>query len=501
MNLDSTKEEWTYNRQELGSEMSVLTTTAAFSKVVLMIQCFDFTFLREQENNWIVYLSREYPTASLTIPGLGTRTLFFLGDPYGIEYSIPLTNNQHVNDNQLLYFLCDYKLKYIMNPILLTNFDIANQYPDPVELLPYEKQWIHKSLNSICTGDKPINPDICLDKRDQVHYISDRLSTINFSRPIILKKDEDLLIWTVTRPRWKIENPNESVDFSLALWTRELAILNITNCVLSSICPTISTKIYSLGTVIETVNNEMKKNANEIIRNLIDSKLDDERQGYILGLYGPSFTLLKVPDEDQWILFTVDPDNPKFFRDLENWVEFVGHHHLKISELLYDLPYQESTALVSFKKVSPSVSTFLSQNGYYNEQLLSTEQVVNLLYSIAFDFLDETVDLLVHNRESVELGKIDTYMYSIVQSILNDPLPITEETCQSQFEVGLYLDAILRRFGKVMLKEPFQLAYWDSITVDCLNKLIDRLCRNQEYFTKFVIPLQEKQLANLVRVQ
>ena len=175
-------DEISYNKEELGREL-VEYITPDLVKTVPIIQCFGFTFVREDDNKWTIYFASDYGGYSITIPELGKRNSFFIHNPYRGEekYETSLKSGTHMDNKQLLDLIVGYRFRFLVYPIVLDSFTIENGYDlFPEQLLPYHKLWTHKSLDEICNHNQSLTPNICLGQRDLVYYIFDRLSTCRF---------------------------------------------------------------------------------------------------------------------------------------------------------------------------------------------------------------------------------------------------------------------------------------------------------------------------------
>lgn len=500
---DFSTRELSSNRKELQLELTD-SMNRFFSSTIPIIQCFDFTLLRL--NKWVLYIVQDYNSTDITIPGLGERISFFLHDPYTREqqYQPPFKTGTLLDDSQVLDLITDYKFRFITQPVILTNFDVANVYPPPVELLPYAEQWIHKSLNEIC---KPITPDICLEQREVVYYISDRLSSIDFRKLLSfeLKYPARVLIF------YKLFGGRSIRDIT-PYWFIESTKIDTFNCILSGVCPIISEETQpSSSSVMERIEQKIKANVLSQVKILIDETVSIyESEGTIVQLKGPSFNCIKIPGSDRWIFFGAD--NPEElgqdYTRAPQLVEYIPESIIERNQFHYlppDIDYPPPrNIIVYFNGKNDNVAKFLLEHGLSKGLVLSTDQLLNLIYLILVNFINESMRLAKSSASSFlsyepTIPSLDAYMMPIVDSLVNNPLPITEQSCSFDLEEGQYLHIILGRFGKMTFIEHLQLPYLDLVRANTLTIVIDRLCRNEKYYTQFVIPLQERELQTFMQ--
>ena len=411
--------ELTYNKEELQSELNESITSIR----IPIIQSFHFTLLREQENEWTIYLVPS--TGSIIPPSLSKREIPFIRDPYNRreEYQVPFRNGSHLDNQAVLDLITGYKFNFIMNLVTVNSLDTLESFP--LELLPYRNQWIHKSLGQICTGE-PFTADICIDQRDLIRYIIDRISTIDLSKPTVLGGEINGGPF-IHIPFWRSEDPERFIDNIIPLWVKEFIRIDTFNCVLSSLCPVITDSPPFLESLVPKMENRLRVQADAGITFLIDQlSASAEKSNHILAFYGPSFTSIKIPFKNEWVLY-MDKEEGKYKSVVQapKLLDLINLEALFKSGIIYEkqqgfvsTTLSPSNPTIQIKNHSDNVIDFLLKNGHYNEQSLSTEQMVSLVNSI----------VLKRTIEEIKLSVVETFVEIRVPGITKYILPLINFT-------------------------------------------------------------------------
>ena len=482
-------EEIEYNKNELQLELQDRVIPGS------IIQCFSFTVLKSSPNGWTIFLTKDFPSRDMTIEGMGTRESFFIHNPYGQtnEYSVGYKTGDFLGEDDMLNLVVDYKFTFIVYPVILGGF--YNE-PNQTSLLPFERQWIHRSIMPT-DEHTPFTPNVCITDRDLLFYIIDRLYTIDFSSPIVGPPRE----LEVAIPQEKILNPTLTTAQLMPLWIIELAKITAYQYVLSRGCPLISGNIPVDQEQVNLYETEVLESMKHTLADFLwEKSLDSESGESIVELIGPSFILVKVPGQDLWILY-IETTGDYYHYNVSKSAPLLGKHipqHLLAQNYLWNM-FKGAQVSVFGVDHNPSISTYLEKN-YLNESSFSTREVAEFLFSLWSNFGPQKIRLGPSTNISEHAFVFEPAPPS-VDFIVNQTTPLGCGGPERARVVAL--QNILNRYLKQRslgdyMSSDYELAYYDYIQAQTLDKSIARFCENQEYYLQRVVPSLEQELEGIV---
>lgn len=499
-------EEVSYNGNVLKSQLPKLMATQTSKHYAPIIQCFCFTLLRLAE--WTIYLNSDFSADSMTIEGIGRKSLFFIRDPYNQDrqLDIPFKTGDHPTFDEVIQLILQYRLKYILDPIVLGDFYAStSSYIDP--LLQYHEQWLHSKIRLITTDTGSVGCNFCDQNRDLVDYIISRMTTIDFTKPIEFAHSRDQIVRAFL-PISTFDNPHASLISPYVQW---LSSLQVYVTLLPTVCPLFSRPnclgipsgryltSFGQGPLKEDIALQVINQLRYPILQTL-SLAETDFQGSILQIYGPSFVITKVPEQDTWVLSLMSADEivkqeklgdysrTKFAPDLDTLIpaEVLAENGL----LEYRVEETEvfQYPLVRFDSIDQKIYESLTQNSrYYDTEYLTSKKVADLVNNLLLEYPGMHI-YMRPTLTSIDITFTDPEEYLLwnIEDLLQNPSPITGGNC-------LFEQTRIKQFNKSLsprsqryplyqqLRNPFQYACADLIKITTYEQLVDRVCPNSSH--------------------